>query len=340
MVSWADDATFLLTIRAIPYSHSLSMPLQSFKHAARHSTFHTFLYILNPGQSHAELREQLAELIDAKRKIEISRGEIELKKVRASLALLTNGATTSLATLAALDLPGRAAALLWLTNVMVNEQSHSAEIKHFIEKRNRDARALLQSLETIHLRDWFEAMIEVVDMAALPAEYQFPPGHPYPKKFYRQHPLADKPNYYYPVDSFFAMLREERETELIHLLATLGASKIEIQDQTTQNGSTQAVRAFEYGGIPWSPHLTVNCSQYRWLEHEPSWQAIINNRLQHQCLSTSFELSSDFSRKITSQVEGIEGLVESFESIEVSDLKSSLDHALQRCKVSVKFPEA
>ena len=199
---------------------------------------------------------------------------------------------------------------------------------------------LLQSLNNVDLISWQASLVETISFDSVPSEFKFPPSHPTPSTIYRRHPLKSKQRHYYPAASYYSVIFEERETELIQILSDLGAVKIIVQELVVGNTGSETVGAaevFEYAGQSWSPSMAFDQSKYSWLEHEPTWLRVIESRIHHRCLSTSFEFSIDFANTIADQIQGIRGLAKQLQSIHPEDVEHSLYQTLQRRKVSVQF---
>ncbi|WP_409289795.1 hypothetical protein [Pseudomonas sp. KCJK8927] len=160
--------------------------------------------------------------------------------------------------------------------------------------------------------------------------YRFQPGHPMAGKSYRRHPLADfsiteTENLYIPSESYDSHVMEERESELIRLLVSLGATRISITKMTSGSqgsrvetggslnvgpiASTEAsykansqltaattdTRVFNLSGCPWSASKQVDRSAFFWLAFEPSWKAVVFAREHGGCTEASIELKENTS---------------------------------------------
>lgn len=162
------------------------------------------------------------------------------------------------------------------------------------------------------------------------AGYRFQPGHPMAGKSYRRHPLADfsiteTENLYIPSESYDAHVLEERESELIRLLVSLGAIRISItkittasnghrletggsvdagpiitakagyKDNTQHAAATTDTRVFNLNGCPWNTSTQVDRSSFFWLAFEPSWKAVLFAREHGGCTEASLELKENTS---------------------------------------------
>lgn len=160
--------------------------------------------------------------------------------------------------------------------------------------------------------------------------YRFQPGHPMIGKSYRRHPLADfrdteTEHLYIPSESYDTHLLEERESELIRLLVSLGATRISITKNTSSKvgnfvkvgGSIEAgsivsagadygsdskhasgasdTRVFNLKGRAWNEAETLERKGFFWLAFEPSWKAVLFAREHGGCTEASLELKESTS---------------------------------------------
>ncbi|HEY9663794.1 MAG TPA: hypothetical protein V6C65_35550, partial [Allocoleopsis sp.] len=198
------------------------------------------------------------------------------------------------------------------------------------------------------LREWWQVSVARIPNSGLPANLQFPIGHPLPPRLYRRHPLPSKSNYYYPVNAFYSLLYEEREQELIRLLAALGATQISIYPFTSGSSADQSnpsleelpsnstPRILKYAGRPISD-VHFDASQYEWLAYEPGWQTIVESRLKYLCLSASLNMSLDISGTIAALLDGIESLSEQLTSVQTVSLDTLRGQVLRQHRVEVDF---
>ena len=190
-----------------------------------------------------------------------------------------------------------------------------------------------------------QTLVEVIPFSSLSEEFEFPPGHPFPENIYRVHPLKSKSRKYIPLESFYALLYDERETELIRLLTDLGATKIVIQEVTNESNEQEAnanvqftgigggegsfaragkqsgvkARTIQLRGKPWTSNLTLAMEKYSWLPYEPKWEALVHARIYGGALSDSIELTSDISHSIGGKLKLAEGLLQN-----IADLGSGV----------------
>jgi hypothetical protein len=118
---------------------------------------------------------------------------------------------------------------------------------------------------------------------------------------------------------------EERESELIRLLVSLGATRISITKVTSGSqgsrseagGSLNAgpiasaeasykansqlttattdTRVFTLSGCPWNASKQVDRNAFFWLAFEPSWRAVVFAREHGGCTEASIELKENTS---------------------------------------------
>ncbi|MFN2460260.1 MAG: hypothetical protein ABR591_06200 [Candidatus Velthaea sp.] len=156
------------------------------------------------------------------------------------------------------------------------------------------------------------------DVQQVPADaaerlLQFPAGHPLYNVVYGGHPL--KPAVYFPLAAFHRALFEEKFNELLALLAALGASHVTIQyvhgyreafegdagvnipvqipvkldvsggRETTQQSGAQLSATFTPAGPPHVP------ARMTWLSTEPTWQSVVDARLDAGLQEIDLELN-------------------------------------------------
>ncbi|RUT01841.1 hypothetical protein DSM106972_064640 [Dulcicalothrix desertica PCC 7102] len=218
------------------------------------------------------------------------------------------------------------------------KQSQLSESESVTPKTlNNDGQSLDKAIKTLkqfNLEKW-KSLVESISLSSIPDDLEFPPGHPLPEHLYRVHPLKTKINKYIPIEAFDDLLYDEREAELINLLADLGATKITFQDVSNQSnkyGANAEVKITGAGGIegngehqknqsqnnsqliklrgkPWTPNMTIDKEKYSWLSYEPSWERLVHTRLAG-ALSTTIELTTDDSYSISGQFKLAEGLLQ------------------------------
>jgi hypothetical protein len=191
--------------------------------------------------------------------------------------------------------------------------------------------------------DYWHDFVELIPYSVVAQNYEFPPGHPMPGRFYRIHPLQSKNRKYIPLENFDSLLFAERENELIRLLVDLGATKISIQEVSSGQieGSIKSGASLQgAGGIqgnitgkneqsntesrvillrgkPWASDMSFNEKDYSWLPYEPAWESLVHARLKGGCLSASVELTSDAYYSVSGKLGLTEGLLENLAALGV-----------------------
>lgn len=156
------------------------------------------------------------------------------------------------------------------------------------------------------------ALVVAADVAE--RELAFPPGHPRIDHAYAAHPLRTER--YLPVASFHQQLFEQKASELVTLLAALGAERVTVRAargyregagfslgaslpvdaiNAQESGSKQRSIAqtlmveetFVVSGPPRIPDGLV------WFDHEPNWQALARRRIEFGTSTFRIELSYD-----------------------------------------------
>lgn len=142
----------------------------------------------------------------------------------------------------------------------------------------------------------------------------FPPGHPRIDHAYAAHPLQGER--YLPVAQFHQSVFEQKASELVTLLAALGAERVRVRAArgyreaagfslaanvpmeavSGQNGGSRSrteaqslvvEETYAPTGAPRVPDGLV------WFAHEPSWQALARRRIEFGSTSFRIELSYD-----------------------------------------------
>ena len=322
-----------------------------FKHEKKIQIDKNLLYVLAPNQDEHRVHNPFsAALEEISEHMNVKRAEIELKHMVRQLMVMTGGAVYSPLMLSTIGLPYPVSIVLWVTATLL-EDAPSKQIERFVEKRTHDSVKLLRSLNEYRqfLSEWWQTSVTLIPVSALPETLQFPVGHPMPPRLYHQHPLSSKPDHYYPVNAYYSLLYKEREQELIQLLADLGATQILIQPlvprHDTENQLIQfsdempsdtVPRVFQYRGHPISS-VHFDASQYEWLPQEPSWQAVVESRVNHACLSASLEISLDIANTVAALLDGIESLSEQLTSVQALNVDALRDRTLKKQFVQVEF---
>ncbi|MBC2382807.1 hypothetical protein I6U33_11980 [Pseudomonas carnis] len=139
---------------------------------------------------------------------------------------------------------------------------------------------------------------------------QFPPGHPRQGVVYAQHPASNIA--YYTAASFHRLAFEHKFSEVIRLLTALGAKEIKVKHgrgwsndfgfdlsapvgevkvsaAVSRNENTDDkllfVATLKGHDTPKLPDALI------WYQHEPTWQAIAESRIQHGLENFSLSLS-------------------------------------------------
>ena len=322
-----------------------------FKHEKNIQINKNLLYVLAPSQTRDGVQNPFSvALEEISEHMDMKRAEIELKRMVRQLMVMTGGAIYSPLMLSTIELPYPVSIVLWVTATLL-EDAPSKQIERFVDKRVHDSVKLLRSLNEYRqfLGEWWQTSVTQMPVSALPESLRFPVRHPLPPRLYHQHPLPSKANYYYPVNAFYSLLYEEREQELIRLLADLGATQILIRPlmskHDTENQPMQqpeemptdtTPRVFQYRGRPIST-VDFNEAPYEWLAHEPSWQSVVESRVKYSCLSASLEISLDISNTIAALLDGIESLSEQLTSVQAVNVDALGDRILKKRLVQVEF---
>lgn len=322
-----------------------------FKHEKNIQINKNLLYVLAPNQTREGVQNPFSvALEEISEHMDVRRAEIELKRMVRQLMVMTGGAIYSPLMLSTIELPYPVSIVLWVTATLL-EDAPNPQMERFVDKRMHDSVKLLRSLNEYRqfLREWWQTSVTQIPVSALPANLRFPVRHPLPPRLYHQHPLPSKSDYYYPVNAYYSLLYEEREQELIRLLADLGATRILIRPlmpkHDTENQPMQqpeemltdtVPRVFQYRGRPIST-IDFNEFQYEWLTHEPSWQSVVESRVKYSCLSASLEISLDISNTIAALLDGIESLSEQLTSVQAVNVDALRDRILKKRFVQVEF---
>ena len=176
--------------------------------------------------------------------------------------------------------------------------------------------SFFRELAHLDLDPWYDQMVDKINVGTIPNEIQFPLGHPLPGQMYRQHPFNPKRHCYYPVESYFSILFEEREQELIRLLGDLGAAKIVIEPVVNAFTSIEQERkVLEYGYPTPQPPRPFDPQSYPWLTYEAGWQSVVYERLNRRMTSTQFVLDVDVIGLLRSQIQVISQLSTELDSM-------------------------
>ncbi|MEO1257034.1 MAG: hypothetical protein AAFY41_19435, partial [Bacteroidota bacterium] len=222
----------------------------------------------------------------------ISRAELDLKKAMQLLSFNTDSTIDSFQAIAALSLPKNATALIWVTQALLQRRYQKPNLNSPFHERNRDARFLFQQLSRLNLDPWYSYSINWVPLDRLSPALQFSPGHPIPGQIYRKHLLSTQQNFYYPIDTYFALIFEERKQAVINLLEVLGATKVIVS--SVGQGTSLETREAQCEIIKFAPRSQRLSSkpdplQHPWLGYESSWQSLVDTCLKRRASSIQCE---------------------------------------------------
>ena len=130
--------------------------------------------------------------------------------------------------------------------LMKLEEQNLHYAEHFLEIPQNQRRFLVIDNELHYLPDSFK----VLTINSIPTELQFPVGHPIDKQMYICHPL--KPKMYLPIEDYQLELFRDEVKELCVLLQALGAKKLSITDNRSNEKSLDQKRKLDIeagGGI-------------------------------------------------------------------------------------------
>ncbi|MDP3274858.1 MAG: hypothetical protein Q8Q09_06640 [Deltaproteobacteria bacterium] len=156
----------------------------------------------------------------------------------------------------------------------------------------------------------------VLPMSEVVRAYAFPPGHPRVDHAYAVHPCQSAR--YIPVGAFHRVLFDEKVSELMTLLASLGAERVSLramQGYRESSGVSASVQVpmdplhlGEHAGrahreermVQWEETFDVDLSRepsipegLHWFAHEPHWQALAQRRLAYGARSFRVALAYD-----------------------------------------------
>jgi hypothetical protein len=296
--------------------------------------YRPLLHVLAAGQTPSDFEDPIENTF-REQDVIISRAELDLRRAFQSLMVHTRLLVNSLEVVTALQLPGTTAALFWAIRLLLdNKLPAEMAADHLIRKRDQDSRLLYQALAAIDLDYWYETIVDKASITALPVGLQFPPGHPMVQRYYRQHPLPAMQQVYLPVTDYFSGLLYERKQELLRLLVTLGATRIEIQDLCAPNVPPEVM---EFPGRLWTPSQGLNLADYAWLPYEPTWQNLLSDRTSGLMNTMSFDLTLDVNGMLATQLTAMKNLTAQLNAVEVVD-NSKIDcDYLKPQRVTVTF---
>ena len=297
--------------------------------------FRPLLRILAENQQPEDFEDPI-ERSFTDRDVVISRAELDLRRAVQRLTLQTSAAVHSLDVLTALQLPQDSAALLWTARMLLkNELPREDDTTHHIQNLNHDSRLLYQALSNIDLDGWYESTVDKAPISHLPSELQFPPGHPNPQRYYRQHPLPAKQRYYLPVTHFFAALKDERQQELVQLMIELGATEVTITSLSDQ--ATCPPEQLRFPGKPILAGLKLNTSRYAWFPYETQWQKVVTLRTTGNVKQASFDLTLDVNNMLAQQGKALGHITTQLDSVKTFSMNTFYLQFLEPCRVDVTF---
>lgn len=290
------------------------------------------LHVLAPGQQAKDFKDPI-EYSFRDADVVISRAELDLRRALQGLMVRTGSTVNSLEMLAALQVPSNTAALFWAARLLLNE-ALVADLyaDNAVRRTNHDARLLYQAIAQIDLDPWYQTVVETASIAALPPGRQFLPGHPVAGRYYRQHPLPERSQVYLPVATYFADLFYERRQDLIRLLVSLGATRI--QFESLVQASPPEVLIY-----PPRPAMGFNPTDYPWLAYETQWQRLASDRLSHRPATLTFDLTIDVNNLIADQVAALKNLMTQLDSVKVVHSDQVDREFLQPQRVTAVFGE-
>lgn len=207
--------------------------------------------------------------------------------------------------------------------VLVNAAPAAFSLYQLLSKKDEKDVPVDTLKHSAHAFDKYMKRISMTPEIALSHHYHFQPGHPQINQAYIKHPLSkpgsEKENYYILSDTLDDILLQERETEMIKVFVSLGATKIEIRKEaksrafdqikakvktTTAVASGEAslkmesdlsdtgtdVRVIRLAGREWKKGMVLEKEQFNWLPFEPSWEAIVFAREIGGCVSAELDL--------------------------------------------------
>lgn len=180
----------------------------------------------------------------------------------------------------------------------------AVEIPRLLAVVNADPGAI-ENLRTIRANGCDVAPVNAATASAL----KFPTGHPRRHTLYAAHPTGELT--YYPFAGFHRFAFEHKYFEACRLLASLGASKIEVAVEKGWSAEYAAKAGFSWQAVPvaagggstrgaryavaFTGHYAPSAApaiprDLVWYPHEPNWQIIADGRLHHNLRQFSLEL--------------------------------------------------
>lgn len=215
-----------------------------------------------------------------------------------------------------------------------------------------DARQVILCTQQIPSQSIKEFRFASID-ALKSTGWKFPVGHPIENTLYVCHPL--RPNQYFLIDEFHGKCFDDKYSELVYLLESLGASYIHVEalsgiikttcstsnekvnasgnlatrgisikrDANIQDEQSQQVQRAGSWDVNLIPHgLPYIPEDLAWFHHEPIWQRLAQSCVMSRCKEFTIELSQreDFSinSKRFREIEcGLEAFIKKLGSIKL-----------------------
>ncbi|ARD39470.1 hypothetical protein F8538_14740 [Edwardsiella ictaluri] len=207
--------------------------------------------------------------------------------------------------------------------VLINAAPAAYSLYQFLTKKDDSDISVAELKQSANSFDKYLKRISITPKMAAYKNYHFQPGHPQINLAYIRHPLSEyneeKRNLYITSDSLDDILLQERESEMIRVFVSLGATKIEFRKENSGKNSITATakletrlptcagkasvsmdteamgidtdsRVIKLSGREWKQGTKIDRSQFSWLAFEPSWEAIVFAREIGGCLSAELEL--------------------------------------------------
>ncbi len=202
-----------------------------------------------------------------------------------------------------------------------------AAYKYYLRKKaEAEEPAQLHPEQGLETR--FDGGLLVLRDFSLVGDLNFGVGHPLMDQAYAAHPLAKER--YIPIAAFHRFLFEEKVNELVTLLASLGATRVQVSAhkgyrsaggisfgasvpgksgsaEANCKESSQSSALFEEHFRPTSPPAVPD--RLVWFGHEASWQALAERRLKFNTSSFRAELSYEDSFGVDGKLKlGLDGI--------------------------------
>ncbi len=159
------------------------------------------------------------------------------------------------------------------------------------------------------------------------SQLNFPPGHPRFGVVYVAHPAPSMSKTYFPMADFHRVVMEQKLSEAVLLLMSLGATSIRAEHVIGGNRDIAAMgkvktpgagvgldaetslnfksnKSLRFEGVFSGENAPGLFDNHVWLQHEPTWQMVRDGRMKYGMTSFTMEVSylDDFG--INSKLEG------------------------------------